>query len=144
MLWICRDCGNEVAANDAVLATTIGWTGLDGDTGVCPVCSEPRTAGLSPRAAEAAIRRARTDRAIEISRAMRRRLELSRREAPILDESAARLGFTRIPCFACQETGDPHCPNCEGVGDVWRNGSTTVSRFGLLRVAMRPPGRSTR
>jgi hypothetical protein len=38
MLWICRECGAEVAASDQILVVTIGWTALDGDTGVCSPC----------------------------------------------------------------------------------------------------------
>jgi hypothetical protein len=44
VLWICRDCGTEASAKDAALAIGIGWTALDGHTGLCPICSHPTTA----------------------------------------------------------------------------------------------------
>src|SRR5438132_1402675 len=122
MLWICRDCGNEVAAIDSVLVATVGWTALDGDTGRCPICSEPRRSQtLYPRAAESAARRVRTESAIEISRAMVARARSRRLDDPVVEAAARHLGFTKAPCFACQGRGDTHCPNCEGVGDIWRN-----------------------
>src|SRR4051812_38450476 len=39
MLWICRECGTESSAEEVWLVAAIGWTGLDGDTGVCAPCS---------------------------------------------------------------------------------------------------------
>jgi hypothetical protein len=38
MIWICRDCGTEASASDVVLVMSLGWQGLDGDTGVCWPC----------------------------------------------------------------------------------------------------------
>ncbi len=142
MLWICRECANEVEANDLVLATTIGWTALDGDTGVCPVCSQPsRTGTMYPRAAAAAIRRARANHAIEVSRAMVARARQTRWDEPFVKGAAERLGFKRVPCLACQGTADSHCPNCEGEGAIWRSHLTTISRNGLIRLAMWPAAR---
>ena len=39
MEWTCRECGNSVGAADIVFVITIGWVGLDGDTGICPICN---------------------------------------------------------------------------------------------------------
>jgi hypothetical protein len=48
MEWTCRECGNEVTADDVVLVVTIGWVALDGDTGVCPLCKENGSDPLVP------------------------------------------------------------------------------------------------
>jgi ribosomal protein L37AE/L43A len=77
MMWICRDCGNEVAGADAVLVTTIGWTALDGDTGRCPMCSHPGDReALHPLVASSEALERQARRAIEITKAM---VERSRR-----------------------------------------------------------------
>jgi len=34
-----------------------------------------------------------------------------------------------------------HCPNCEGEGDIWRSHLSTISRNGLIRLAMWPAAR---
>jgi hypothetical protein len=39
VLWICRECGTEVSAASLLLVASLGWIGLDGDTGVCAPCA---------------------------------------------------------------------------------------------------------
>lgn len=142
MEWTCRDCGNEVVANDVVLVATIGWTGLDGDTGRCPVCSHPgEPESINPRLAASAARHARSLRALGVSQRMVEKARVARWDDPFVQAAAERLGFAVVPCVACQGRGDPHCPNCEGAGEVWRSGIATVSRAGLLRLAMMPQAR---
>jgi hypothetical protein len=139
MLWICRDCGNGVFAANALLVTTMGWTALDGDTGMCPICSRPQEAadaGFFARSA--AIRLERANRAIAVSRTLVERSRRPRWDEPLVVDAADRLGFDRVPCPACNGRGDLDCPNCEGHGDVWRSGVTTMARSGLLRLAMWP------
>lgn len=50
-------------------------------------------------------------------------------------EIAAELGFVESACSACRATLDPACPNCEGVGLVWRNGAASLARSGMARLA---------
>jgi len=47
---------------------------------------------------------------------------------------AAELGFVESPCSACRPAPDPACPNCEGVGLVWRNGAASLARSGMVRL----------
>jgi hypothetical protein len=74
LLWTCRDCGIEVLAADPVLVTTIGWTGLDGNTGRCAPCSlledDPSLHPLS-EPSNALVRRARV--AADLGRSRRTR-----------------------------------------------------------------------
>ena len=50
-------------------------------------------------------------------------------------EIAAELGFIEEPCGACAATVAPGCPNCEGLGTVWRNGAASLARSGMARLA---------
>ena len=74
MEWTCRECGMQVVASHEILVLTIGWTGLDGDTGVCTICDRrARTRLKHPQAQEMRDRCEASQRAIAISRAMMRR-----------------------------------------------------------------------
>ncbi len=73
MLWVCRDCGSEVSAASDVLVATIGWTGLDGDSGVCSPCSrrqrdDPRTDNVVVLRSKESYQR--TQRALAVTRLM--------------------------------------------------------------------------
>jgi hypothetical protein len=135
MLWNCRDCGNELRVDDPVLASAIGWTALDRNTGLCPLCSTSSYPDARHPNGQRTHERSR--RPLEISRSMVLRWEESRHDEAV-DALAQRLGFTETPCIACQGRGKARCPNCEGCGSVWRKGSTTVSRAILMRLAVLP------
>lgn len=144
MLWMCRDCGLEVVAADPVLVTTIGWTGLDGDTGVCSICSGRgrRRSGVHPRTHETALRHERSDRAVAVSRALIERARRSKAGDAVLDsrldEAARRLGLQPTTCAACGGSGVPGCRACEGTGRVWCGQNTTIARSRLLYLATWP------
>lgn len=139
MVWICRDCGTESATSDPVVVTSLGWSGLDGDTGICPQCAATAiTEAAHPRACSSAHRHEQSLRALALSRSMVERSRGPSWDDGQVERAARRLGFAEVPCFACGAVGDPHCPNCEGVGRVWRKGSTTLPKGGLMRLAMWP------
>lgn len=80
MLWVCRECGTEVSAASDVLVSSIGWTGLDGDTGLCSVCE--RKQRESARTDNVVLLRSkdkyqRTQRALAVTRLM---IDRARRE----------------------------------------------------------------
>ncbi len=81
MLWVCRECGSEVSAASDVLVATIGWTGLDGDSGVCSPCTKKQVE--TPRADNVVLLRSkeqydRTQRALAVTRLMIDRARRSR------------------------------------------------------------------
>lgn len=137
MLWICRECGHEVEAKDPVLVTTIGWTALDGDTGICAPC------GVAPPPVHIAERVAdlieRSDRAIASTHA---RIAQSRRlpaDEPV-DRAARRLGFAPATCPSCAGDGGDagaSCAPCEGDGKLWQRGAVILTRTKLRQLAMR-------
>jgi hypothetical protein len=80
MLWVCRECGTEVSAASDVLVSSIGWTGLDGDTGLCSLCG--RKQREAPRTDNVVVLRSkekyeRTQRALAVTRLM---IDRARRE----------------------------------------------------------------
>jgi hypothetical protein len=38
VVWFCRECGAEVSSPEELLVVSIGWTALDGDSGICSPC----------------------------------------------------------------------------------------------------------
>jgi hypothetical protein len=70
MIWVCRDCGNEASASDVVLVMSLGWRGLDGDTGVCAPCAAQQSDQPPPRTDFgffSGLRMARSGRAVTAS-----------------------------------------------------------------------------
>lgn len=139
MLWICRECGIEFPSDDELVVALAGWTSLDGDTGICPDCAGALTGGIEgSRLRRAEDRRRRSQRALSVTRAL---LDRSRRppwNEAALEAAADRLGFEPEICPACRSANDRRCPNCEGNGIVWRQGATSLTAAGLLRLAMWP------
>jgi hypothetical protein len=143
MEWICRDCGHVVSATDEVLAITIGWTALDGDTGVCPICSiGDRSVDSQTLGGEPARRRQITRRLVAATHARVAKARRPRWDQARVDAVAKRLGFVATGCLACGRAGDAECANCEGSGEVWRRGSITIGRADLLRLGMLPADRN--
>jgi hypothetical protein len=140
VLWVCRECGLEVEARDPVLVITIGWTGLDGDTGVCSPCKRRPPIALGKSARASAVRIEASTRAVATSRARVRQALQPRWDQALVEQAATRLGFAPEDCRACvaDDAGGPTCPACEGAGEVYRRGDTTVSRWGLLKLSMWP------
>ena len=138
VVWVCRDCGLEVEARDSVLVSTIGWTALDGDTGVCAPCSRRAAATTT-----SAVRRTlhcleASERAVATSRARVEQARAARWDDAYVHQAAIRLGFVSRPCDACDGRRDESCRQCDGEGEVWRRGETMVSRATLLKLGMLP------
>lgn len=144
MLWICRECGVEISADDDLVATWIGWIALDGDTGICPPCGGlAASESASARLRQAAHRRERSDRAITTTRLMIDRARQRRWDETTLELAADRLGHSPEVCRDC-DSRTRACVTCEGAGIVWRRGDGVISGSGLLRLAMWPGGGRTR
>ena len=79
MDWICRDCGSQVVADDLALVVHAGWTGLDGDTGSCPVCSDRQLHDRAHRRALGTVERIEeSERAVAMTRALVNRWRAAR------------------------------------------------------------------
>lgn len=97
MVWICRECGVETPARDIVSIAAQGWTGLDGDTGICGPCGERVDDSLvgqagSERVLASKRLRHKADRALEVTRL---RLDRARHVAATGEDSTrdrARAG----------------------------------------------------
>jgi hypothetical protein len=140
MLWICRECGVEAPCEDDVAATWLGWTALDGDTGVCPTCgSSPVVNGGGIRTRQAAQQRQqRSERALALTRALVARSRGRVWDERMLEEEAERLGFSPHVCGTCRSSTEKRCTVCEGTGILWRRGTMLLSSSALVRLAMKP------
>lgn len=144
MVWVCRECGLEVEARDAVLVTTMGWTAVDGDRGVCPPCSrrEAETATTAtPAVHQTRQRLEASERAITMSRAGVGPARASRWDDRSVRDAATRLGFALRPCQACHGSPDARCTQCDGRGVVWQREDVTLSPTALLSSGMLPARR---
>jgi hypothetical protein len=143
MLWICRECGLEISADDDLVAAWIGWAGLDGDTGICPPCggSAARTS-IGVRTRDTLLRQHRSHRALAMTRIMIDRARGKLWDETALEAAADRLGYSPTVCGACDAARKRDCPTCEGSGMLWRRGETLLTGSGLLRLAMWPERKS--
>lgn len=139
MLWICRECGVEAPCEDDVGATWLGWTGLDGDTGVCPTCGGGTVADVGgTRTGQAAQRRRLSERALALTRMRIARSRGRAWDESVLEEAAERLGFSPHVCASCRLSSEIRCDVCEGAGILWRRGTTLLCGSALVRLAMWP------
>jgi hypothetical protein len=129
----------EISADDILVAAWIGWTALDGDTGICPPCGGAAAReSIGVRTREALIRQHRSGRAIMMSRIMIERARRRRWDETALEAAADRLGFSPEVCTECGPSPDRQCAICEGTGITWRRGAAIVTGSGLLRLGMAP------
>jgi hypothetical protein len=142
MIWLCRECGDEVTGDDPLDAAWNGWNALDGDTGVCPACAglfAKRTPAL--RIADTGARVARTRRSLVTTRALIERSSgRPRWDEALIEAAADRLGFSPEVCASCAPNATVRCEVCEGMTLVWHRAGKTVSGRTVLRMAMWPRG----